>query len=158
MTSSLMDSTLTVDSSLPDPLNGASYQDAITTVIGSMAQEDTALVNDAPEGTIWKFRYATVEVYVQLTGQTDEDFLLVWAPVLSLPVARQTELMEKLLRLNWSGTLETCFALFNDQVVVMLQRTVADLSAGEISRAITLVATLADENNDSLRAEFSAAS
>jgi hypothetical protein len=42
----------------------------------------------------------------------------------------------------------------NDQVVVISQRTVADLSPGEISRAITLVATVADNNDEMLRESF----
>jgi hypothetical protein len=56
--------------------------------------------------------------------------------------------------MNWSDTLETRFAIMNDTVVVVLQRAVADLSAGEISRAITLVATIADDNDEILQETF----
>jgi hypothetical protein len=42
----------------------------------------------------------------------------------------------------------------NEQVVVISQRTVADLSPGEISRSITLVATVADNNDEMLRESF----
>jgi hypothetical protein len=38
--------------------------------------------------------------------------------------------------------------------VVVLQRAVADLSPGEISRAITLVATIADDNDEILQETF----
>ncbi|MBD2018715.1 YbjN domain-containing protein, partial [Leptolyngbya sp. FACHB-36] len=35
--------------------------------------------------------------------------------------------------------------------------TLADLSPSEISRAITIVATLADDNDDALQSQFGAA-
>jgi len=38
--------------------------------------------------------------------------------------------------------------------VVSAQRTIADLYPSEISRIITLVASIADDNDDSLREEF----
>jgi hypothetical protein len=56
--------------------------------------------------------------------------------------------------MNCAETFESHFAIMNDQVVVISQRTVADLSAGEISRAITLVATVADNNDEMLRESF----
>jgi hypothetical protein len=40
--------------------------------------------------------------------------------------------------------------------MVSSQRTVADLHPGEISRIITLVATIADNNDESLQQEFGA--
>jgi hypothetical protein len=62
--------------------------------------------------------------------------------------------MRKLLEMNWLSTLESHFAITNDQVVVLSNRTLADISATEISRIITIVATIADNNDDSLQAEF----
>jgi hypothetical protein len=50
--------------------------------------------------------------------------------------------------------LEARFAILNDQVVIVTQRSLADLSPGEISRAITIVATIADESDEPLQAEF----
>ena len=78
----------------------------------------------------------------------------VWAKVLELPVKDEPGLMRKLLEMNWSETFETCFALVNNQIVASCQRTVAELSPGEISRAITLVATIADDNDEALMKEF----
>lgn len=131
-----------------------SYQSVIETVIGSMAQNESAMVHENKEGYLWKFQYGSVEVFVQLTGATDEDLLTVWAGVLTFPVRDEAGLTRKLLTMNWSETLETRFAIMNDAVVVVLQRAVADLSPGEISRAITLVATIADDNDDILQETF----
>jgi len=39
-------------------------------------------------------------------------------------------------------------------VVVVTNRSIADLSPGELSRAITIVATIADESDEPLIAEF----
>ena len=136
------------------PMN---YVEAIETVISSLAQEDTAMVSHSDSGSLWKFKYGSVEVFVQLTGQTDEDTLTVWSTVLKLPVANEAQLTRKLLEMNGTGTLEARFAILENQVVVLSSRTVADLSAGEISRAVTIVATLSDENDELLQQEFPAA-
>ncbi|MFW6359747.1 MAG: YbjN domain-containing protein [Chroococcales cyanobacterium] len=131
-----------------------SHADVIETVISSLDFEDTAMVSHKDEGTIWKFQYGTVEVFVQLTGETDDDLLTVWATVLTLPAKDEAGLMRRLLEMNWSGTFETCFAIADNKIVTLSQRTVAELSPGEISRAITLVATIADDNDEALKEEF----
>lgn len=131
-----------------------SHQEIIETVIGSMAQNESAMVHENEPGYLWKFQYGSVEVFVQLTGENDEDLLTIWASVLSLPVKDEAALTRKLLTMNWSETLETRFAIMNNEVVVVLQRAVADLSPGETSRAITLVATIADDNDEILQETF----
>jgi hypothetical protein len=132
----------------------SSCQEIIETVISSLEQNDSAMVSHGEQGYLWRFQYGSIEVFVQLTGEEDEDLLTVWAAVLSLPVKNELGLMQKLLEMNWSGTFEACFGILNDQVVVLLQRTMADISPREISRAITLVATLADDNDEAFKAAF----
>ena len=112
------------------------------------------MVSHNEEGYLWKFKYGSVEVFVQLTGVTDDDTFTVWSSVLQLPTNKEPQLMRKLLEMNWSDTFEACFGIVENQVVVLSTRTVAELSAGEISRAITVVATIADDNDDALQAEF----
>ncbi|GAB4302869.1 YbjN domain-containing protein [Cyanobacterium sp. Dongsha4] len=131
-----------------------SHKDEIETVIYSLEENDSAMVQKTDEGYIWKFQYGTVEVFVQLTGETDEDLFTVWSVVLPLPAKNEAELMRVLLEMNWSGTFETNFGIFNNQIVLSTQRTVDDLSASEISRAITLVATLADEYDEELQSKY----
>lgn len=146
----------TVETTLEN-LTPQTHEEVIETVIGSMAQNGSAMVHENGLGSVWKFQYGSVETFVQLTGESDEDLLTVWASVLKLPVQDEAGLMKKLLAMNWSETLETRFAIMNDEVVVTLQRAVADLSPGEISRAITLVATIADDNDDVLQENFAQA-
>ncbi|WP_013322618.1 YbjN domain-containing protein [Gloeothece verrucosa] len=131
-----------------------SHQEVIETVISSLEQNESAMVSHTERGPLWRFQYGSVEVFVQLSGEKDEDLLTVWANVLKLPASDEPGLMRKILEMNWSETFETRFALINDQVVVLYQRTVADLSPGEISRAITLVATIADDHDEALKEEF----
>ena len=131
-----------------------SHKDEIETVISSLEENDSAMVLKNEEGYLWKFQYGSVEVFVQLTGENDDDLFTVWSVVLPLPAKNEPELMKKLLEMNWSGTFETCFSIFSNQVVVSTQRTVTDLSASEISRAITLVATIADDHDDELRTTY----
>ncbi|TVQ49747.1 MAG: YbjN domain-containing protein [Gloeocapsa sp. DLM2.Bin57] len=147
---------LNIDNILDDEedTNPISCKDTIETVISSMEQNDSAMVKQTEDGYLWKFQYGTVEVFVQLTGETEEDLLTVWSTVLKLPANNEPELMRHLLEMNWSGTFETCFSIFNDSIVLSVQRTIADLNPGEISRAITLVATIADDNDELLQAKY----
>ena len=132
----------------------SSHQEVIETVISSLDLDDTAMVNHGEQGSLWKFQYGSVEVFVQLTGETDDDLLTVWATVLKLPAKDELGLMRRLLEMNWSSTFETCFSIQNDTVVVSAQRTVADMYPGEVSRTITLVANIADDNDEILQEEF----
>ena len=131
-----------------------SHKDEIETVIYSLEENDSAMVHQTDGGYVWKFQYGSVEVFVQLTGESDEDLFTVWSIVLSLPAKNEAQMMRKLLEMNWDSTFEACFAIFNEQVVVSTQRTLHDLSASEISRCITLVATIADDNDEALQAEY----
>lgn len=129
----------------------------IETVISSLESDESAMVNHSEDGHIWKFRYGTVEVFVQLTGMTAEDTLNVWSSVLKLPAKNEAALTRKLLEMNWLSTLEARFAILNQEIVVLASRSLADISPGEISRAITIVANIADEQDEPLQEEFGAA-
>jgi hypothetical protein len=147
MTSYNTDSAPTTDST-------PSYLEIIETVISSLQEDRSAMVSHVESGYVWKFKYGSVEVFVQLAGTDEEDELMIWAAVLKLPVKNEAQLLRKLMEMNWSGTFEARFAISGDQVVVCAQRTLAELSPAEVSRNITIVATIADENDDALQAEF----
>jgi Putative bacterial sensory transduction regulator len=132
------------------------YIEVIETVISSLQQDQSAMVSHNDGGYLWKFKYGSAEVFVQLMGMSEEDVLTVWSPVLKLPVQNEAQLLRKLMEMNWTSTFESRFAIVNDQVVVSAQRTLAELSPAEVSRNITIVATIADDNDDALQAEFTA--
>jgi hypothetical protein len=136
------------------PLN---HVQVIETVIASMDRDQKVLVGTSGNGHVWKFTYGSVDVFVQLTGETDDDTLTVWSFVLQLPAKNEAQLMRKLLEMNWTETFEARFCIVNNQIAVVSSRTLAELSPGEISRAITIVATIADNNDEALQAEFGAA-
>lgn len=137
--------------------SGTNVVEVIETVIGSLDQSNSAMVSQSEGGHIWKFKYGSVEVFVQLTGTSDEDTLTVWSSVLKLPANNEPQLMKKLLQMNWKTTFEAAFAILDDQVVVLSTRSTAELSPSEISRLVTVVATIADDNDEALQAEFGAA-
>ncbi|MGL5509888.1 MAG: YbjN domain-containing protein [Microcoleaceae cyanobacterium] len=139
---------------LIEELTNLSNLQEIETVISGMAVDHKAMVAKEEQGYLWKFQYGSVEVFVRLTGETDDDTFTVWAKVLQLPVANEADLMRKLLEMNWLSTFEGHFAIVDNQVVVLSTRTVAELSPGEIARAITIVATLADQHDDILKTEY----
>ncbi len=146
-----------VDYSESTPPMSINYVEVIETVIASLDSNDSAMVSHPEKdgGYVWKFQYGSVEVFVQLSGSSEEDTLSVWATVLKLPVAKEAELFRKLLQMNLTDTFESRFAILNDAVVVFSSRALADISPSEISRAITVVATIADNNDEALQAEFS---
>jgi hypothetical protein len=76
---------------------------------------------------------------------------------LKLPVQNEAQLLRKLMELNWNSTFEARFAVVDNQVVVCAQRTLAELSPAEVSRNITIAATIADDNDEALQAEFPSA-
>ena len=134
--------------------SNSSHQEVIETVISSLDQENTAMVSHSEQGSLWKFQYGSVEVFVQLTGESNDDLLTVWSSLLSLPATDEPGLMRRLLEMNWTGTFETCFSIKDNKVMISAQRTVADMYPGEISRLITLVANIADDNDELLKEEF----
>ncbi len=144
----------TVYDELLIPSVSINYIEEIETVIAGMALDQKVMVGKGEQGHLWKFQYGTVEVYIQLTGQTSDDTFTVWSSVLPLPAQNEPQLMRRLLEMNWLSTFEAHFAIMDTQVVVVSTRTVAELSAGEIARLITIVATLADENDEPLLSEF----
>lgn len=131
------------------------HAEVIENVIDSLEQDDSAMVSHpSTGGYLWKFKYGSVEVFVQLTGQSDEDTITVWSTVLQLPAKDEPRLMRKLLEMNFSSTFESRFGIIENQVVVVATRTLAEISASEVSRLITVVATIADNNDDALQSEF----
>ncbi len=134
-----------------------SHVDVIETIISSMEQDGSAMVNHSEDGHLWKFRYGTVDVFVQLSGETDDDMFTTWSPVHKLPVADEADMMRQLLELNCGSTFEACFGLIDQSVVVFATRTLKDINPSEISRLITIVASIADENDEMLLKNYPAA-
>ncbi|MHC5596766.1 MAG: YbjN domain-containing protein [Nostoc sp.] len=131
------------------------HVEVIENVIDSLEQDDSAMVSRTPEdGYLWKFKYGSVEVFVKLNGTTDEDTITIWSTVLNLPAKDEPRLLRYLLELNCSSTFEARFGIIENQVVVISTRTLAELSPGEVSRLITIVATIADNNDEALQSEF----
>jgi hypothetical protein len=150
--------TLTSDESINELIaetTGINHVEVIENVIHSLEQDDSAMISRTPEGGyLWKFKYGSIEVFVQLNGTTDEDTITVWSTVLNLPAKNEPKLMRYLLELNCSSTFEARFGILENQVVVISTRTLAELSPGEVSRLITIVATIADHNDEALQSEF----
>ncbi|NEQ52321.1 MAG: YbjN domain-containing protein [Leptolyngbya sp. SIO3F4] len=132
----------------------AGHVDVIETVIASLDQGGNAMVSRDDDSYLWKFTYGSVTVYVQLTGTGDEDTLTVWSPLLQLPVANETTLMKELLEMNCGETFEACFGISNQEILILASRILADINPGEISRLMTIVASIADEKDDILQAKY----
>jgi len=142
-----------IDVAIVDDLSPvSSFAEIIQTVITGMDSEKTAVVNQTND--TWKFKYGSIEVVVNITGDQPTDTFTVLSTVLAFPVKDESRLLKLLLEKNASETFEAHFAIQNDQVIVIASRSVEDLSAAEISRLITIVSAIADTNDDKLIAEF----
>ncbi|MCJ8281088.1 MAG: YbjN domain-containing protein [Rivularia sp. ALOHA_DT_140] len=131
------------------------HVEVIENVIDTLDENDSAMVSHSGDGAyLWKFKYGSVEVFVQLTGTSDEDMITVWSSVLKLPAKDEPAMMRYLLQMNCSATLEARYGIIEDQVVVIYKRTLLDLSAAEVSRLITIVATIADDNDEDLQSKY----
>ncbi len=133
----------------------------IEAVIASLDYDKTAMVSHGEPGHLWKFNYGSVEVMVQVTGSGEDDSFTAWSEVfdfgvasLDPPSSQHAKLMHKVLEMNWLGTLDAKFAISGEKLVVAVTRPIADISAGEISRGITLVATIADDHDEAFLEEF----
>jgi hypothetical protein len=146
-----------MDVALPELAEPTNPLDDVETVISSLAEPDSAQVSHLEQGCLWRFRYGTVEVYVQMTGVTADDTFTVWSAILKLPVQNQLELYQQLLELNWATTLEARFAILDQEVVVVGTRSLLGLDPSEIARMITIVASLADLYDEELQTKFPAA-
>lgn len=156
MTNQLETDTLANFASDVDAAIAPDHLEVIETVISSLDQDSSAMVSHTEEGHLWKFKYGSVDVYVQLTGESDSDTLTVWSPILTLPAKDEPKLMQHLLEMNCGETLEACFGISGKQVLVLASRILQDISPAEISRLITIVATIADDNDEALQQEFGA--
>ncbi len=151
------DSEMTVTDAPIEETISADHIQVIQTVIASLDTDNSAMVSQGQaNGHLWKFKYGQAEVFVQLTGLSDDDTLTVWSMVLKLPAKNEDKLMRQLLEMNWSSTFEARFGIIDNQVVVVSTRTLAELSPGEISRLLTVVATIANDHEEALQSEFAA--
>ncbi|MEL6166131.1 MAG: YbjN domain-containing protein [Cyanobacteria bacterium J06641_2] len=142
-------------SDLTTETESINHVEVIENVIDTLDENDSAMVSHPADGAyLWKFKYGSVEVFVQLTGTSDEDMITVWSSVLKLPAKDETKMMQYLLQMNCSATLEARFGIIENQVVVISKRTLEDLSAAEVSRLITIVATIADDNDEDLQSKY----
>lgn len=131
------------------------HVEVIENVIDTLDENDSAMVSHPSDGGyLWKFKYGSVEVFVQLTGTSDEDTITIWSSVLKLPAKDEPTMMRHLLQMNCSETLEARFGIVENQVVVISTRILEDLSPAEASRLITIVATIADDNDEDLQSKF----
>lgn len=86
----------------------------------------------------------------------DEGTIRIVAPVVMLPTdaAKEHAMLRKLLQINAKDLAGTAFALVENQVVVVSERSVQDLDASEVDQLIRSVGRVADRFDDALAAEF----
>ena len=111
-------------------------------------------------GARFALRRGSAEVFVLLAAPSGAEAvgtLRIVAPVIQLPAAeKRLALFERLLRLNASEARGCAFALSDEAVVIVYERSVCDLDASEVDAAIRTVGAVADHFDDALAREFDA--
>jgi len=111
-------------------------------------------------GARFALRRGSAEVFVVLAPPSQHDAegtLRIVAPVIQLPPAeRRLALFERLLRINAAEARGCAFALSEESVVIVHERSVRDLDASEVDAAIRMVGAVADHFDDALAREFGA--
>ena len=111
-------------------------------------------------GARFALRRGSAEVFVILAPPSATDSagtLRIVAPVIQLPAAeRRLALFERLLRINAAEARGCAFALSEESVVIVHERSVRDLDASEVDAAIRMVGAVADHFDDALAREFGA--
>lgn len=127
-------------------------EDAITT-LGHVP--DDSRIDSVDDLPAWKVHKGTADVYVQLGVNGDTNVLRVTAPVLHIvPEVDTARLFRRLLELNAGTVAGAAFALRDDHIVLVSERTTVDLDPSEVVDVIKRVEDFADQYDDVLVAEF----
>lgn len=109
-------------------------------------------VDDLPA---WRVQKGTAHVYVQLGIAGESNVLRVTAPVLKMGGdVDHLKLYQRLLELNGSKVAGAAFALRDEHVVIVAERTTVDLDPSEVVDIIRRVEDFADHYDDVLVGEF----
>lgn len=107
--------------------------------------------------TQWALRRgsARIAIAVHRGEGSQAGTLRVAAPVVALPEAsHRLALYQHLLELNARELVGAAFGLVADEVVVVTERSIADLNASEVDAAIRGVGRIADTYDDALGSRF----
>lgn len=127
-------------------------EDVLVTLGHSLAQSRLT----PQDGTsAWRVKKGSAFVYVLLYTRQSENFLQVTAPVMHLDAnVKREKLFARLLELNGSAVYGTAFALKDDDVVLVAERSTVDLDRSEILDLVRRVENYGDKYDDELVAAF----
>jgi hypothetical protein len=105
-------------------------------------------------GEAWELQRGSARVRVEY--DREQDLLTIESAILSLPSdsSRRSQLLGRVMELNYRSTGEARFAIHADQLVVTFSRRAAGLDYVEFVSAIDSVCRTADDYDDELKAQF----
>lgn len=118
---------------------------------------DQARVPAVTQGARFAFRRgsAQVEVWIEEPTAGTSGTLRVLSPVVMLPEPdARPAFFERLLKLNAERVRGAAFALVDDRIVVVGERSLTDLDPSEVSDLLSHVGEVADDFDDRLAQEF----
>jgi hypothetical protein len=127
----------------------------------SMVEQTIASLGHRPDDSrlgsyTWRVRKGSALVTIAiLLGEHGENRLQVSSDVIKLDGrADKAHLFERLLELNFQSIKGAAFALRDNTIVLLSERTTIDLDLSEVGDLVTRIQEYADRFDDELVAEF----
>ncbi len=120
--------------------------------------EATATDDGAGESVAWQFTRgsAVVTVFLNSAGAGATSYVRAVAPIVRLPDKNVTAAYRRLLELNAKELVGFAFGLIGEDVVLVAERSTADLDESEVEQMLRALGDTADHFDDKLAAEFAA--
>ena len=155
--SHVAESELTIQPIYADRATGQTYPDAQTMVnayLGRFALRAAAAIEPLDSGGYTLVRKGSASVGINVLE--DHGVLLFVAPVIRVPATGRESLYRRLLELSFLTTSDAAFAIDHDrdEVVVRSLRRLSGLDYEEFEDLLETVGKVADDWDDTLRAEF----
>ena len=116
---------------------------------------DASKVKSEADCAAWGLKRGSAQVLLMVNGGDRGAYFRVIAPVVRLPEeARRAEVFGHLLELNAKSMRNAAFGALNGNVVVLSERPIEGLDAGEVEQILKHVGAMADHFDDELEKKF----
>ena len=120
-----------------------------------LSAADAALPADEPQKMrAFALKRGSARVVVAVHASEVGGTIRVLAPCVKLSATPSAEFFKHLLELNARELVGAAFAVYDEEVVVVTERSVEDLNASEVDSMIRGVGRIADRHDDALAQRF----
>jgi hypothetical protein len=118
---------------------------------------DQNRVSATEGGVAWALPFGSAAVMIAINSGKCEDQagrLRIVSPIVKIDENHKLELFERLLRLNGTTLPGVAFGLIENEVVMVIERSVSGLDRGDVDEMIAMIGHYSDKYDDLLALEF----